>query len=215
MDKKGNIFLIGSMGAGKTTIGRQLAKSLDLEFIDSDQEIEARTGANIPWIFDIEGEAGFRRRERAMIEELCQRQGIVLATGGGAIMDRRNRNNLISHGTVVYLHTSVGEILKRTAKSQNRPLLQTSDRCARLQELIATREPLYRKIADIIIDTDKQSIKNTVRLIINSFAPVRKTGRKPKPASRKKQARASSGGKGKKPNQHKKTGTSQGTKIKQ
>lgn len=160
------IFLVGPMGSGKTTIGRHLAKALKLEFIDSDHAIEQRTGADIPWIFDIEGEQGFRRRERAVIEDLTRRHGIVLATGGGAVIDPLNRADLAAHGIVVYLQASAGKILSRTAKSQNRPLLKTVDPRARVEELLAAREPLYREIADIIVDTDKRGIRSTVNLIL-------------------------------------------------
>lgn len=162
-----NVFLIGPMGSGKTTIGRHLAKALKLEFIDSDQAIEQRTGADIPWIFDIEGEEGFRKRERAVIEELTRQRGIVLATGGGAVIDPLNRADLTAHGVVVFLQASVEKILSRTAKSQNRPLLQTEDPRARVEELLAARDPLYREIADIIVDTDKRGVKSTVNLILD------------------------------------------------
>lgn len=167
MDRpKPNIFLIGPMGVGKTTIGRHLARSLGLEFIDSDHVIEERCGADIPWIFDIEGEAGFRRRERAAIEELTRREGIVLATGGGAVLDRDNRADLDRHGTVVYLQASVDRILSRTGKSQNRPLLRTGDPRARIEQLLAEREPLYREIADITVDTDRRGVHSTVNFIL-------------------------------------------------
>lgn len=162
-----SVFLIGPMGSGKTTIGRHLAKALKLEFVDSDHVIEQRTGADIPWIFDIEGEAGFRRRERAVIEELTRRRGIVLATGGGAVIDPLNRSDLAAHGAVVFLQASVDKILNRTAKSQNRPLLRTDNPRARVEELLAARDPLYREIADIIVDTDKRGVKSTVNLILD------------------------------------------------
>jgi shikimate kinase len=167
--KKRNIFLVGLMGAGKTTIGRQLARTLGYEFVDSDHEIEQRTGADIPWIFDIEGEAGFRERERTVIDELTQRQGIVLATGGGAVLDPANRRHLMSRGLVVYLRASVKHLFKRTALDRNRPLLQTDDPHQRLQQLLDERDPLYREIADIIVDTNNRSVSNSVRLIVNQF----------------------------------------------
>jgi len=142
---RGNVFLVGPMGAGKTTIGRQLSELLRQEFIDSDHEIEARTGANIPWIFDVEGEEGFRQREEAVIDLLTRRQGIVLATGGGAVMREANRRHLHERGVVVYLLTPVSVQLERTARDRNRPLLQTPDPGARLAELMALRDPLYRE----------------------------------------------------------------------
>ncbi len=170
-----NIFLVGPMGVGKTTIGRHLARALGLEFIDSDHVIEERCGADIPWIFDIEGEAGFRRRERAVIGELARRHGIVLATGGGAVLDPDNRNDLDRHGTVVYLQASIDRILTRTGKSQNRPLLRTDDPRTRVEELLAEREPLYREIADITVETDRRGIRSTVNFILKHL-PERKHG---------------------------------------
>jgi len=157
------------MGAGKTTIGRHLARSLGCEFIDSDHEIERRTGADIPWIFDIEGEQGFRERERAVIDDLSQRQGIVLATGGGAVLDAGNRRHLVSRGMVVYLRASVDRLAQRTAMDRNRPLLQTDDPVQRLQRLFDERDPLYREIADFIVDTDNRNVSNSVKFIINQF----------------------------------------------
>jgi shikimate kinase len=178
MDKPANnIFLIGPMGAGKTTIGRQLAHALGLEFIDSDHEIERRAGADIPWIFDIEGEAGFRRRERAVIQELCRRQGVVLATGGGAVLDADNRRDLSRNGLVVFLHASVDRIVDRTAKNQNRPLLRTDDPRARIEQLIAEREPLYREIADLEVDTDRRGVRSTVNLILRHAGKELEPGR--------------------------------------
>lgn len=165
MAKSDNIFLIGPMGAGKTTIGRQIAKNLGVDFVDSDHEIEQRTGASIPLIFEIEGEEGFRRREREVIDDLTRRKGIVLATGGGAVLDPANRNHLAGRGTVIYLRASLDHLLKRTARDRNRPLLHTEDPRARLEGIIKIREPLYREIADIIIDTDSNTVRATVRMI--------------------------------------------------
>ncbi len=173
MDQPQNLFLVGPMGVGKTTIGRHLARALNLEFIDSDQVIEEKCGANIPWIFDIEGEEGFRRRERAAIAELTGRQGIVLATGGGAVLDAANRTDLERNGTVVYLKASVDRIVARTGKSQNRPLLRAADPRARIEQLLAEREPLYREIADITVDTDRRGIRSTVNFILKHL-PVAK-----------------------------------------
>ncbi len=161
--KKINVFLVGPMGSGKTTIGRHLAKALRVEFIDSDHEIEKRTGATIPWIFDIEGEEGFRKREKAVIDDLTQRKGMVLATGGGAILAPENRRCLSSRGVVVYLRASVDELYERTAKDKNRPLLQTDDPKAKLQALLEEREPLYLEVADLVIDTGRKGVRSLVR----------------------------------------------------
>ena len=157
MTRSQSVFLVGPMGAGKSTIGRLLSAELKLEFIDSDKVIEERCGANIPWIFDMEGEAGFREREEQAIDELTRLSGIVLATGGGVVMREANRRHLASRGIVVYLCTSVEQQLARTAKDRNRPLLQTEDPERILRELFARRDPLYREIADIIIYTDKRN----------------------------------------------------------
>lgn len=165
MAQNKNIFLIGLMGAGKTTIGRQLASELGLEFFDSDHEIENRTGVTIPHIFDIEGEAGFRKRETVMLDDLTQKKGIVLATGGGAILKPENRQFLMTRGTTVYLHSSIETLLQRTAKDRNRPLLQTEEPEQKLQELFTIREPLYRETADIIIDTGNDSVRLSVKEI--------------------------------------------------
>jgi len=153
MDPKGNIFLIGPMGVGKSTIGRVLAKIMNLQFFDSDQEIELSCGADIPWIFDVEGESGFRERESKMIHQLCQRQDIVLATGGGAILAKENRETLCSNGTVVYLTAPIDKLVDRTKKDKNRPLLQTDDPKQKFIELFEARNPLYKDAADVVIDT--------------------------------------------------------------
>ena len=160
-----SIYLVGPMGAGKSTIGRLLSTELGLEFFDSDKVIEERCGANIPWIFDMEGEEGFREREQQVIDELTQRSNIVLATGGGAVMRELNRNHLASRGTVVYLCTAVKQQLERTAKDKNRPLLQTDNPEEVLKKLFSIRDPLYREIADIIIETDNNSPKSVVQEI--------------------------------------------------
>ncbi len=152
-----SVFLIGPMGAGKSTIGRLLSQELRFEFHDSDKVIEQRCGADIPWIFEKEGEQGFREREEQVIDEITQLSGIVLATGGGAVMREQNRIHLGSRGTVVYLCTSVDQQLARTARDRNRPLLQTEDPEAVLRDLFATRDPLYRSVADIIIETDQRN----------------------------------------------------------
>ncbi|MFS2216072.1 bifunctional shikimate kinase/3-dehydroquinate synthase AroKB [Telluria sp. Tellsp104] len=167
--KNNNIFLVGLMGAGKTTIGRLLARRLDMTFIDSDHEIEARTGATIPWIFEIEGEASFRRREADVIRELTAQNGIVLATGGGAVLNPVSRALLAERGTVIYLRASVSSILARTAHDKNRPLLQTADPRRKLEDLTAQREPLYREIADMVIDTGRPNVQSMVQTILDQL----------------------------------------------
>lgn len=157
------------MGAGKTTIGRQLAERMGNKFVDSDSEIEDRTGANIDLIFEIEGEAGFRKREGRVIEDLTALKGIVLATGGGAVLDPGNRERLRQRGTVVYLKTSPRQLLKRTNWDRNRPLLQTDDRLGRIEELLNIRGPLYEGLADLIITTGERSIKQVVDEIFNTL----------------------------------------------
>lgn len=154
------------MGAGKSTIGRLLAKELRVPFKDSDKEIEQRTGADIPWIFDVEGEQGFREREQAVIAELSQQDGLVLATGGGAVMKAENRAALARGGCVVYLHASVEQQIGRTAKDRNRPLLRTANPAQVLRDLMAARDPLYREVADIIIETDERPPRMVVQEIL-------------------------------------------------
>ncbi len=166
MNPQTNIFLIGLMGAGKTTIGKQLAKALYLEFIDSDHEIEHRTGASISLIFDVEGEEGFRNREKEVIDELSQRRGIVLATGGGAILDLQNRQHLMNRGCVIYLQASVDQLLQRTAHDRNRPLLQTADPRTKLETLMAEREPLYLETATITVNTGGASIRSALHKVL-------------------------------------------------
>jgi shikimate kinase len=162
MNMPGSFFLVGPMGAGKSTIGRQLAKSLSCVFLDSDKEVEDRTGVDIPLIFELEGEAGFRAREHAVIDDLTQRAGIVLATGGGAVLDPENRQHLRDRGQVIYLETSVDQQLTRTARDRNRPLLQTENPRARLEELMRIRAPLYREVAHHIVDTDGRRVREVV-----------------------------------------------------
>ena len=163
MSKTGNIFLIGLMGAGKTTIGKLLAKRLHKTFVDSDHELEHRTGVKIPLIFELEGEAGFREREVALIRELSQREDVVLATGGGAILRPENRAALAQNGTVVYLHVQVDDLYARTKHDKNRPLLQTANPKAKLDELYLARDPLYREIADIVLTSGHQNVHHAVR----------------------------------------------------
>ncbi|MDZ7828453.1 MAG: shikimate kinase AroK [Halofilum sp. (in: g-proteobacteria)] len=163
------IFLVGPMGAGKTTIGTALARALDLTFLDSDREIEQRSGVDIATIFDFEGESGFRKRERAMIDELTARDDIVLATGGGAVLDPDNRQRLSTRGTVVFLDTSVDEQVRRTRHDRARPLLQSEDRRATLKQLAEERAPLYGEIADIVVATDGSRRGATVDRILRAL----------------------------------------------
>jgi shikimate kinase len=154
----GNIFLVGLMGAGKTSVGKLLARRLGKTFYDCDQEIERATGVRIPVIFEIEGEAGFRARERRMLSELVRRSPVVLATGGGAVLAAENRTLLKGHGTVVYLCASPQDLWQRTRHDRNRPLLQTPDPLVTLTGLYNDRDPLYREIADVVMDTGNQSL---------------------------------------------------------
>jgi shikimate kinase len=162
----GNIFLVGPMGVGKTTIGRQLADVLVREFKDSDREIEERTGATIPLIFELEGEIGFRKRECEIINELTHLQNIILATGGGAILNPENRNWLRERGTVVYLHASADQLLKRTNRSKTRPLLQTENPRAKIEQLLKERAPLYESVADLTVETGRRSVKSVLKEIL-------------------------------------------------
>lgn len=170
MRHAGNVFLIGPMGAGKTTIGKALAKALDTRFIDSDKEIEQRTGVSIPLIFEYEGEAGFRRREAETLADLTLQNPIVLATGGGAVILPENQAILRGRGFIVYLHCSVEKQLERTLWDANRPLLNTENPRARLEELLRQREPIYLALADMTIDTGEHSSRSAVRHILKAFA---------------------------------------------
>lgn len=160
-----NIFLVGPMGAGKSTIGRMLARELGQPFFDSDHVVEERSGADIPWIFDVEGEEGFRNRETQVIEELCAKQGIILATGGGVVGRAENRKHLSSNGIVVYLTAPVSVQLQRTEKDKRRPLLQRPDRKQVLTDLLEKRDPLYRSIAELILDTVALSPRGVINAI--------------------------------------------------
>lgn len=175
------------MGAGKTTVGRALAKKLNKRFIDSDHEIEARTGASIPLIFEIEGEAGFRQRESDVIRDLSAQSDIVLATGGGAILRPENREYLKTRGTVIYLRASVSSILQRTSHDKNRPLLQTADPRARLEQLAREREPYYLEVADFIVDTGRPNVQSLVQAIVAQLETAGKKepddNEQPKPTS--------------------------------
>ena len=167
MAEKRNIFLIGPMGAGKSTIGRQLARQLHLEFFDSDAEIERRTGADIAWVFELEGEEGFRQREEKVIEELTENFGIVLATGGGSILSKESRNRLSARGIVVYLQTTIDKQLARTQRDKRRPLIAEAENPREvLEELADSRNALYEEIADIVVRTDEQSTKVVIDEII-------------------------------------------------
>ena len=168
MAVKRNIFLVGRMGGGKSTIGRQLAQLLNMDFVDTDAEIEERAGADIGWIFDVEGEEGFRKREERLINELTQRQGIVLSTGGGAVLSKDNRNHLSARGIVIYLETTVDKQYQRTQRDKKRPLLQdVTDQRQVLEDLAKVRNPLYEEVADITLPTDEQSAKVMATQIID------------------------------------------------
>jgi len=168
----GNIFLVGPMGAGKSTVGRQLAKALGRDFFDSDKEIEKRTGVSISWIFEMEGEAGFRAREKKVIDDLTQLKDIVLATGGGAVLSDDNRRALRARGNVVYLSASAEQLFRRTSKDKSRPLLQTDDPKKQINALLAERDPLYKTVADIELRTGDQSIQHAVSEVIKQLENV-------------------------------------------
>jgi shikimate kinase len=159
MSKPQNLFLVGPMGAGKSAVGRQLARLLHMDFVDSDEEIENRTGVDISFIFEKEGEDGFRKREARVIDELSAKKGIVLATGGGAVLDPENRSHLGGRGFVVYLHTTVQQQLDRTSRGRNRPLLENGEPEKVLADLMDIRDPLYREIADLVVETDGRRVK--------------------------------------------------------
>ena len=169
MNTSSNVYLIGPMGVGKTTIGKALAKDLSLEFVDSDQEIENRTGVSIMTIFDIEGDTGFRDREVKVILEIAKRRGIVLATGGGVVLRPENRKALRNSGLVVYLHATVEMQLERTRNSRNRPLLKTGNRRNIIEGLMLEREPLYRQEADIVYVTASRSPQTAAREIASEI----------------------------------------------
>lgn len=168
-----NLFLIGPMGAGKTTVGKQLAEYFHMEFIDSDHEIQRRTGVDIPTIFEFEGESGFRQREGAVIDELTARDGVVLATGGGVIMGEENRKLLSARGVVIYLYCSVSQQYERTHRDKNRPLLNTPDPMAKLTELMLVRDPLYRQTADMVVSTEGRNTHSVVQDIRKSLDKLR------------------------------------------
>jgi len=159
------LFVIGPMGSGKSTVGRVLANLLDWAFVDSDAEIAARCGADIPWIFDVEGEAGFRRREAAVLKDLGERSRVVIATGGGAVVTADNRQLMSETGVVVYLEVSIAQQLKRTGSGDSRPLLSGGDREATLRKLMQERAPLYRELADVIISASSGNARRVAREI--------------------------------------------------
>ena len=170
--KSDNLYLVGMMGAGKTTVGRSLARRLKLRFFDSDQEIEARCGVKIPVIWEIEGEAGFRAREAQAIAELSLLDGIVLATGGGAVLAPENRALLAERGTVVYLRATPEHLYERVRQDRNRPLLAGGDPLGRLRELYRERDPLYREVADVVIDTGRQSVQVLARALLEQIGTL-------------------------------------------
>ncbi len=166
VQRTANLVLVGMMGAGKSTVGRLLARRLKRAFHDADQEIERRCGVRIPVIFEIEGEAGFRARETQVLAELCALEGIVLATGGGAVVAPRNRGLIAACGSVIYLHARPAELWHRVRQDRNRPLLFTADPRARLEQLYAERDPLYRELADVVLDTGRQSAQALARALL-------------------------------------------------
>jgi shikimate kinase len=166
MKRAGNIYLVGMMGAGKTTVGRLLARRLKRRFVDSDQEIESRCGVSVPLIFEIEGEAGFRTREAQVIAELTALDGIVLGTGGGAVLPEESRRRLAANGTVVYLRARPEDLFERVRHDRNRPLLASGDPLGRLRALYAERDPLYRSIADVTVDTARQGVNALARQLL-------------------------------------------------
>ena len=167
-----NVFLVGPMGAGKSTIGRNLAHQVGKRFVDADREVEDRTGASVALIFELEGEAGFRRRERAVIEDLTSGEELVLATGGGAVLDPANRQTLRDRGVVVYLHAPLDVLFRRTRRDRNRPLLQAEDPRARLEQIVRERDPLYREVADLIVETDHRTVRSVVNEVARRLAHV-------------------------------------------
>jgi shikimate kinase len=169
--QKRNIYLVGPMGAGKSTIGRVLAAELHLSFRDSDKVIEDRTGADIPWIFDMEGEEGFRERESAVLNELSKGQDVVIATGGGIILRPQNREVMKASGYVCYLTASIEQLVERTARDKKRPLLQVENPRQKIIDLVALRDPFYREASDFVINTDRRSPKlvaQEIATLVNS-----------------------------------------------
>ncbi|MGA7595507.1 MAG: shikimate kinase [Gallionella sp.] len=172
--ESGNLILVGMMGSGKTTMGRVLARHLDKEFIDSDEEIIRRTGVTVPHIFDVEGESGFRQRETAAIRELAGRENMVLATGGGAVLDVDNRAILKQSGIVIYLKAGAHDLWQRTRHDRNRPLLQSENPFAKLVELFQQRDPLYRQVSDIVVQSGKQSAHALMLRLVGEIEAFKK-----------------------------------------
>jgi shikimate kinase len=172
MKRAGNLYLVGMMGAGKTTVGRLLARRLKLRFVDSDHEIEHRCGVKVPLIFDIEGEAGFRARETQTLAELTSAEGIVLATGGGTVLADENRRRLAARGTVIYLRATPEDLYERVRQDRNRPLLATPDPLGRLRELYVQRDPLYHEVADVVIDTGRQTVQALARTLADQLGDL-------------------------------------------
>ena len=167
MQEIDNIILVGTMGAGKTTIGRQLAKKLSKEFYDSDHEIEKHTGADISLIFELEGEEGFRKRESQLLKEIVSNKNIVLSTGGGAVLDPENRKLLSDNGIIIYLKSTAEKLYRRIADDKRRPLIQTDDRLNKIKKILEEREPLYQSLANEIIETQELSIKQITQKILD------------------------------------------------
>jgi len=163
---KRNVYLVGLMGAGKTTIGKALARRLAYHFVDTDHEVEARTGVGLPTIFEIEGEDGFRRREAQVIAELADLDAQVVATGGGAVLRPENRQNLRASGLVIYLDVPLPTLHERTRYDKKRPLLQVSDPRQKLRELHAQRDPLYREVADLVVSGSRITVQSVLNLLI-------------------------------------------------
>lgn len=168
--RKSNVFLVGPMGAGKSTIGRLLAAELSLRFRDSDRVIEERTGADIPWIFDMEGEEGFRERETAVLSELANEKDAVIATGGGIVLRAQNRAIMKSSGYVCYLTASIEQLVERTARDKKRPLLQVENPRQKIIDLLTLRDPLYQDSADFVVNTDRRSPKTVAQEIASLVA---------------------------------------------
>ncbi|MFT3961697.1 shikimate kinase [Propionivibrio sp.] len=171
MDKfSENIYLVGLMGAGKTTIGRSLAKRLGLRFVDTDKEIEARTGVSIPTIFEIEGEDGFRKRESQVIAETSAKNGLVVATGGGGVLREENRVNMRASGFVIYLNVQPQMLWERTRHDKNRPLLQVADPLSKLTQLFTVRDPLYREVASLVVDGGRMSAQGVLQYLLKELS---------------------------------------------